>query len=311
MSRTSALRACSRGTLHRLQPVPARPTGVAGFLVVLSVFQRHRLTAAPAGDQPVQRGLGRCYERRLAHSCPHGLAPRLMNFHGVAGAPFWSTHRLAPQAQISISTRVVKMSGAGLFSDASCWWPLAPFVCIVTPPPGPAGLSPPGPEVKEGPGVLRARVADLPPGSAERVRCGRGGMLRGAGCSALDLCQVGGQVVGEPAVAGPEGLGFGRLSVPVMPDPSLKGSKATILSCRTRNGFRLPAKWMCLVVRPSIPVPACTVSSHSMGRLRKELGRWYTPRATRMLRPWEAPWRCSPGRDGPGRCGGGTPPSHG
>ena len=108
----------------------------------------------------------------------------------------------------------------------------------------------------------------------EVSRCGGGGVLGGAGCSDLDLGQVGGQVVGEPAVAGPEGLGLGGLGVPVMPNPSLKGSKATILSCRTRNRFRLPAKWMCLVVRPSIPVPACTVSSHSMGRLRKALGWW-------------------------------------
>ena len=34
-----------------------------------------------------------------------GLVPRLMDCHGVAGAPFWSTHRLAPQAQSSMSSR--------------------------------------------------------------------------------------------------------------------------------------------------------------------------------------------------------------
>ena len=40
--------------------------------------------------------------------------------------------------------------------------------------------------------------------------------MGGAGCSDLDLGQVGGQAVGEPAFADPEGLGFGRLGVPVM-----------------------------------------------------------------------------------------------
>ena len=39
-------------------------------------------------------------------------------------------------------------------------------------------------------------------------------MLGGAGCSDLDLGQVGGQVVGEPSVAGSEGLGPGGLGVP-------------------------------------------------------------------------------------------------
>ena len=67
--------------------------------------------------------------------------------------------------------------------------------------------------------------------------------LGGAGCSDPDLGQVGGQVVGAPAVAGPEGLGPGRLEASRMiPNPSLKGSKVTILSYRTRNRFRLPAK---------------------------------------------------------------------
>ena len=61
-------------------------------------------------------------------------------------------------------------------------------------------------------GVLRARVAD-PSLSVVHggFRCGRGGMLGGVGCSALDLGQVGGQVVVEPAVAGNEGRGLREL----------------------------------------------------------------------------------------------------
>ena len=66
--------------------------------------------------------------------------------------------------------------------------------------------------------------------------------------------------------------GFAICVSRMMPNPSLKGSKATILSYRTRDRLRLPAKYRCLVVRPSIPVSAWTVSSHRVGRLRKALG---------------------------------------
>ena len=47
-------------------------------------------------------------------------------------------------------------------------------------------------------------------GAGGAPRCARGSVLGGAGCSALDR----GWVVGEPGVAGPEGLKPGCLSVP-------------------------------------------------------------------------------------------------
>ena len=54
-------------------------------------------------------------------------------------------------------------------------------------------------------------------------------MLGGAGCSALDLGQVGRQVVGEPAVAGPEGLGPGGLGVPHDAEPIAEGLEGDYL----------------------------------------------------------------------------------
>ena len=87
-----------------------------------------------------------------APSFPPGLVPRLMDCQGVAGVPSWSTHRLAPQARISMSTRHLPVPGASLFSETSCWWPLAPFVCMADSFAGPGGFVSPGPEGKEGPG---------------------------------------------------------------------------------------------------------------------------------------------------------------
>ena len=54
-------------------------------------------------------------------------------------------------------------------------------------------------------------------------------MLGGAGCSALG--QVRGQIVGEPAVAGPEGLGLRRLGVPAMVGSPVAG----VLGCLTTS----------------------------------------------------------------------------
>ena len=94
--------------------------------------------------------------------------------------------------------------------------------------------------------------------------------MGGAGCSALDLGQVGGQVVGEPAVAGPEGLGLGGLGVPHDAGPIAEGLEGDYLV--VPDPERLPAA--CKVdVLGREPVPAWTVSSHSMGRLRKVLCR--------------------------------------
>ena len=59
-------------------------------------------------------------------------------------------------------------------------------------------------------------------------------MFGGAGCSALDLGQVGRQVVGEPAAAGPEGLGLRRLGVPVMVGSPVAG----VLGCLTTYWVR-------------------------------------------------------------------------
>ena len=47
----------------------------------------------------------------------------------------------------------------------------------------------------------------------------------------LHLGQVGGQVIGEPAVAGPEGLGLCRLGVPVMVGSPVAG----MLGCLTTS----------------------------------------------------------------------------
>ena len=59
------------------------------------------------------------------------VCPRLMNCHGVAGLPFRSTHRFAPQAQSSMSSRHGEAPGHSRFSKASCWWPPpVPFVCM-------------------------------------------------------------------------------------------------------------------------------------------------------------------------------------
>ena len=49
----------SRGRTLVPSVAGARPAGVAGFLAALGVVQRHRTSAAPAGDHPFQHGLGR------------------------------------------------------------------------------------------------------------------------------------------------------------------------------------------------------------------------------------------------------------
>ena len=94
----------------------------------------------------------------------------------------------------------------------------------------------------------------------------RGWGLGGAGCSALEL----GQVVGAPAVAGPEGLGLGGLGVPHDAGPIAEGLERDYLV--VPDPERLPAAREVDVLGRE-PVPAWTVFSHSMGRLRKVLGR--------------------------------------
>ena len=63
--------------------------------------------------------------------------------------------------------------------------------------------------------------------------------MGGVSVSRLELRQVHGQVVGEPAVAGPEGLGFGRLSVPHDPEPVLVGVDA-LLEFSSSQGWSTP-----------------------------------------------------------------------
>ena len=72
----------------------------------------------------------------------------------------------------------------------------------------------------------------------------------GIGRSASDLRQV----VGEPAVPGPEGLAV--CASRMVPDPSSQGPEATIRSYRIRNRLRLPAveRWTtALLSRSRIP----------------------------------------------------------
>ena len=81
--------------------------------------------------------------------------------------------------------------------------------------------------------------------------------MRGFSISHLKLRQVGGQVVGEPAVADPEGLGPGRLRVPHDPEPvvvGLEGHDAVVPD--PELFFGCPRSRTCLVVRPSRPVSA-------------------------------------------------------
>ena len=85
--------------------------------------------------------------------------------------------------------------------------------------------------------------------------------------------------------------GFAVWASRMIPNPSLNGSKSTIRSYRTRNLFFGPEKYRCLVVNPSRPVSWWTVSPHSTCLLRKVLGRYYRPRATLMVTPWELPRR--------------------
>ena len=88
---------------------------------------------------------------------------RLMNCHGVAGVPSWSTHRFAPQMHSSMSSRHGKVPGVSLFSAASagglCWRRSS---AQLTPSPVPAGLFPrAGGQGRAG--VLGARVTEPSP----------------------------------------------------------------------------------------------------------------------------------------------------
>ena len=118
--------------------------------------------------------------------------------------------------------------GAGLFSETSCWWPPALFVCIARSFAGPGGLVSPRAEGQGRAGCSAGAGGGAVPLGGAWGGSGYGGgrMLRGAGCSALDLGQVGGQIVGGPAVPGPEGLRFGGLGVPHDAGPVLVGVDA-------------------------------------------------------------------------------------
>ena len=127
----------------------------------------------------------------------------------MATFPSWSAHLLAPQAQRSMSSRHGKVPRFTGFSETSCWWPpltpvllhgglLLPF--RRTSPPRAGGQG-------RGRAFCRARVIAIRPSlwCREATRCGGGGALGGAGGSSLELGQVGGQVVGGSAGAGPPG----------------------------------------------------------------------------------------------------------
>ena len=75
-----------------------------------------------------------------------------MNCHGVAGLPFRFTHRFAPQAQSSMSSRHGKAPRFTSFSETSCWWPLTLFVSMADSFSRSGGLISPGPEGREGAG---------------------------------------------------------------------------------------------------------------------------------------------------------------
>ena len=93
--------------------------------------------------------------------------------------------------------------------------PVAVSSAQLAPSPVPAGLFPPGRRAGKGPGVLRARVTDP---SVSAVQGGypvwQGWCVAGAYWSALQLGQVGGEIVDEPAVARDEALGLRGLGVP-------------------------------------------------------------------------------------------------
>ena len=82
-----------------------------------------------------------------------------------------------------------------------------------------------------------------------------------------------GQVAGGPAVSGPEGLGLGGLGVPHDAEPVLVGAWGDYPVVPDPGPLPAYGEVICLVVRPSMPVSACTVSSHRVGRLLNVLGR--------------------------------------
>ena len=88
---------------------------------------------------------------------------RLMNCHGVAGVPSWSTHRFAPQMHSSMSSRHGKVPGVSLFSAASagglCWRRSS---AQLTPSPVPAGLFPRGRRARKGRGSRGAGDGAVP-----------------------------------------------------------------------------------------------------------------------------------------------------
>ena len=111
------------------------------------------------------------------------------------------------------------------------------------------------------------------------------------GRSASQLGQVGCEVVGEPAVAGPEGLGLDGLGVPHDPEPVIVG-----VECH----YPVVPDLGPLPVVGEVEVPGGESQHPGVGVYR--LLPLYGPapegarlvvqaRATRMLTPWEAPRR--------------------
>ena len=82
---------------------------------------------------------------------------RMRNCHGVAGLPFRVTHRFAPQAESSMSSRHGRRRAPIAFPRPRAGGRSSPQL---VPSPVPAGLFPPGRRAEKGPGVLRARVTD-------------------------------------------------------------------------------------------------------------------------------------------------------
>ena len=121
---------------------------------------------------PSSADLGGARSTIAAPSFPPGLVPRLMNRHGVAGVPFWSTHRLTPQAQSSLSSRQGgRRAGAipGALEYPRCrscrrrggCWPGARLLTLHLPkrwPWGGKGQSRPGPAASHSAASLTAPV---------------------------------------------------------------------------------------------------------------------------------------------------------
>ena len=93
---------------RRLAPAPAvawaRPPSVAGFLTVAGVVYCHGLVATPAGDQPVQRRLGRGWWRRpgaLLSPRPGGCPTAIQNLM-QPDTPAWPDPRTPPRILLTL-----------------------------------------------------------------------------------------------------------------------------------------------------------------------------------------------------------------